>query len=1113
MTPGEALSAARPIPHHAAPGERFAGAADYLDPAVGLRGWVVDVEAPGRPAHLGIRCRGEILATSWAMMDRPDIDAMLGRLTQCGFLVSWARFELAALARVAEAAPDSPLEVVVLATGRPVEVTWGGLSAGRALALVRATDRILREPSLREVDEYCELAESGLFDPDWYEARQATGLPPGMPPLLHYMRHGEPAGLRPNFLFDPARYARLARRRGRAGALLHYVRTGAAAGLPPGPHFDGAWYAARHSTAAGVPALAHYLAHRNRHAPNRWFDVGYYLDAIGAGPLADPFEHFVRVGFPAGLTPCPDPPPEAQGWIAELQREASRDDADPEPETTGLQGAPAYAWLRSSEAVPPAVALGFTATEATLREAGAERCAAVESAAAARLGVRPDPDAALSLVVLRELAGDRAGALAAAAAFLDMPAVGTEEAEADIAGQLLAMANALHEERRAPEAERVYHLLYARGRRDWLLLLRLLQIAIDRRDAAAAGLIAAELEGTRPPRPTAWGVVALAHYDLMRGERGAARARLHRMPPYPATDAAGEAGILNALIEVDGPEAAAMRAAHSAEAEGQEIYGAHLRIALKRLDIETVRRLLGDPRAERLPGWQLAEAIYLIGAPGRLPLSVQDGVMAQLTPLAEAHGLGEPTLVQARAQYLLQVKRWDELGQLLDAIDGTPLAGQREMLLRRLEYYCGIGDFDAAGRLFDAQFRAGTLTKWEGLTVMRLLSEVGRWADAAEVLMAHLRQGQDLGGAAHLGLRIVRRAAMHAAVLALRPPAGGEPRLGAFLGFVAEDLALRRAAEAAQTDGPVSAGGRGLQALCGGPAAPRQGEKAEEHCILLCTNRRYFLSLLTFLASFLSQPAQAGSRIFIFLDNDVPGDWQQAIAALGDRFGRALEMVTEDAFLEDAVEHRVAYGFFTGGSTLARSAYFRLYAVRWLLARHRFQRALYIDTDTICRGDLSGLFELDLGDRLIAAAIEDLAPEVLVACARNGLHHRDYFNSGVLLLRMEDPALPGVIEEAIRIAEREPERLVFHDQCALNIAFSGRVASLPTAYNFYLRPARERNGYLEDAVILHFLDTPKPWDIAFDRGYREEWRVWAVLVGTLLPKGLTVAMLAAANET
>ena len=96
--------------------------------------------------------------------------------------------------------------------------------------------------------------------------------------------------------------------------------------------------------------------------------------------------------------------------------------------------------------------------------------------------------------------------------------------------------------------------------------------------------------------------------------------------------------------------------------------------------------------------------------------------------------------------------------------------------------------------------------------------------------------------------------------------------------------------------------------------------------------------------------------------------------------------------------------------------------------------------------------------------------------------------------------------------EEEPERLVFHDQCALNIAFKNHFMHLPDRYNYFLRPSRERNGYIEDGVLLHFLDKPKPWDIVFDRTYREEWRVWALVLGSILPQGLYVDIFAAGNR-
>ena len=75
---------------------------------------------------------------------------------------------------------------------------------------------------------------------------------------------------------------------------------------------------------------------------------------------------------------------------------------------------------------------------------------------------------------------------------------------------------------------------------------------------------------------------------------------------------------------------------------------------------------------------------------------------------------------------------------------------------------------------------------------------------------------------------------------------------------------------------------------------------------------------------------------------------------------------------------------------------------------------------------------------------------------------------------------------------------MFHDQCALNVAFAGEVQYLESRYNFFLKPNRLNNGDLSDALLLHYLDKPKPWDIAYQRDYRAEWLPYAGLVRLFL---------------
>jgi lipopolysaccharide biosynthesis glycosyltransferase len=1170
------------IPSYLTSGARFAGAVDYVEAAAGIRGWLIDTAAPGTPAVIELVSGSVRLARAHAMMDRPDIDEVAGRLTQCGFLIGWSWFDVKALTQVARDVTSDPLEFVVAETGERVRAVCEIPRAAALLGLVFAAPLGGRQPAFRESSDYREVVESGLFDTGWYRARMGSRLDPGMPAALDYLRRGEAAGERPNFYFDPVACATEWDLNGPTGALLHYIRAGGGTHLP-GIHFDERWYRRRHEVPRGERPLAHYLAHRPHNAPNAFFDVSYYLKASGEPHLTDPYAHFVTTGFVAGLMPSErlaagargaSLPPGAALYLAGLRRQAGlRDapaDAMPVPpakaplavrpelaatvppsaappcpaaaapeavpaslapaEPPAPEAAPAPISLAASERLPPAPAtpagpavpgdptlppaaqLGYEATAAWLASLSAEDLATAVAAAEAGLAgaASARADAALVLAVARQAAGQPEQAAEAAATYFATPVALPSAVAEPTADRLLHDAHRVYEQFRRDAAAPVYRSAYEAGRRDYLVLLRLIEVALDGGEVRRVVPVAAEFEARFGAPLDAWAAIVLSKFHHADGNVARGTRLLLGVPTFPAIDALVEATLLHRLVEMGAVEDAAARSEVSAADESADLFGARFRIAVKRRDAPALLAAVADRRAAELPGWQLAEAMFQLSEAGALTAVAQVPVLRALNKLAEARGIGEGSVVQARIQYLMHGKRWDELGALFERLDGSPLGQDREILLRRLEFYCHADNAEAAERIYREGFRDTALNKWEGLTVMRLLSELKRWDEAAAALQAHAARGFGFGGAGHIGMRIVRKAGIHEAVIAAAEGAAThEPDLLAFVARVREDLAILQTARTLSANREMVARGsryRSNWILDAG------ANEAEEQCVFVCTNQRYFLSMLTFLCSYLGQAPQAGGRIFAFLDRDVPRHWHGAVAMVAARFGRSIEVVMEHEFVPDTVEHRVEYGFFAGGSNLSRAAYFRLYAARWLLQRHSFRRAAYIDTDTICRADLSGLFSLEFGDRLIAAATEDYSPDVVNAASRNDLDPYAYFNSGVLLLRFDDAELPAYIEEAIRVSEQEPDRLVFHDQCALNIAFQGRVAILPTRYNFFLRPSRDRNGYVEDGVILHFLDKPKPWDIVFDRSYREEWRVWALILGSILPQSLYVDIFAEANR-
>lgn len=1116
------LASAPPAPLFVAPGERFAGAVDYLDVSAGLRGWVVDSERPGQAVHLLVRCCGVLVARSVAMLDRPDIDQVLGRLTQGGFLLGWSRFDTRALSHAAAADPDAPLEVAIAETGQALQAVIALPTARAALAAIKASPVGDLVPEFAELNDYIEIERSGLFDAAFYE-RSETRIPAGLPPLLHYIRHGEPSGSRPNFYFDPMGYARDAGLPSPAGALLHFLRAGAATGIAPSVHFDGPWYESRFGVPRGARALAHYLANRLRNPPNRWFDPAFYQRLPDVPPSSDPYEHFATVGVTQGAFPSAKLaedaargtlPPDAERYLARLSRKRVPAEEPPTSRAPHIaQPVRAAESWPVSAATPQPMTAGWDATEARLKSLdGANLARAIASAEADMAREPPaSTNAALTLAIARGIGDDCAGAARAAAVFLGDPTLGDAALHEDVLPRLTRASHVWFEGAPGEETAEVYRLLHQRGRRDYLITVRLLESSLRRGDTASAAPYAHELETLFADRLDVWGTAALSRYHQSRGDLRRAIAMLSALPLTAASTPAAEALILHRLVECDDVAAAAARLAAAPPSDAPELFAARLRVAVRRGDAAAIGAMLQAANAANTPDWLLGEAMFVLSTPGAMPLAEAQPLLARLDALIEQRIARNPKLLHARMHFLLQSKRWEDLGLLFQRIEGTAIAAERETLLRRLEYYCHADNAQGAERIYREHFQNTPLNRWEGLTVLRLLSELKRWDEAARVLMAHVSQGFGFGSAQHLAMRVVRKASVHEAVLAAargRADADRQPDLEGFLSLVQEDLTILESARALTT----STGRADYRSNWILPAGQLGAEREERHCLFLCVNQKYFLSLLTFLCSFLGQAPQSQCKIFVFLDDDVPRHWYGTVAMVAARFGRAIELVPEPDFVPREVEHREEYGFFAGGGSLARAAYFRLYAARWLLAHHAFSRAVYIDTDTVCRGDLSPLFELDLHGKLLAAATEDYSLDVIDAAARHGLDPREYFNSGVLLLPMDDPALGPVIEAAIQVAEREPERLMFQDQCALNIAFRGKVSPLPPRFNFFLRPHRERNGFIEDGLVLHFVDKPKPWDIVFDRTYREEWRVWALLLGSILPQSIYVDIFAAANR-
>lgn len=199
---------------------------------------------------------------------------------------------------------------------------------------------------------------------------------------------------------------------------------------------------------------------------------------------------------------------------------------------------------------------------------------------------------------------------------------------------------------------------------------------------------------------------------------------------------------------------------------------------------------------------------------------------------------------------------------------------------------------------------------------------------------------------------------------------------------------------------------------------------------------------------------------------------------------------------------RIEYGKFVGlvHSVTAPA----LYRLKLPSILERYEKVIYLDTDTLVRCDLKSLFHFELGDAYFAG--------VPVAWAQVDKKKRerwlrkskipemdDYLNSGVLLMNLKKMREETFESKCLSlVGNREFAKLDPADQLILNFVGYGKVRLLPCRFNvtmnhfknpgkleiFYSR--KEIREALEEPAIIHWTGACKPW-LYYDVPLAREW--------------------------
>lgn len=155
------------------------------------------------------------------------------------------------------------------------------------------------------------------------------------------------------------------------------------------------------------------------------------------------------------------------------------------------------------------------------------------------------------------------------------------------------------------------------------------------------------------------------------------------------------------------------------------------------------------------------------------------------------------------------------------------------------------------------------------------------------------------------------------------------------------------------------------------------------------------------------------------------------------------------------------------------TTYYRLFIAQMFPL---YDKVVYIDSDTIVKGDISKLYEMELGDSYVGAVNDPVVSQtdIFAEYAETvlGIGRYDYFNAGVLLINVKAFREEDVLGQFIELTNKYAF-IVAQDQDYLNVICQGRVLKLDASWD------SEVYGELlcpvEDMNIIHYNMAAKPW--------------------------------------
>lgn len=157
----------------------------------------------------------------------------------------------------------------------------------------------------------------------------------------------------------------------------------------------------------------------------------------------------------------------------------------------------------------------------------------------------------------------------------------------------------------------------------------------------------------------------------------------------------------------------------------------------------------------------------------------------------------------------------------------------------------------------------------------------------------------------------------------------------------------------------------------------------------------------------------------------------------------------------------------------SKTTYYRMFIAEMF---PEYDKAIYIDSDTVVLGDISKLYNHELGDAYVGAANEQAMVQVDTYGEYVekvlGIDRNEYFNAGLLLINCKQFRDNHVLDQFVDLLHQY-NFVVTQDEDYLNLICKGRVMWLEQQWN---TEVFGEIPYEESTInILHYIMISKPW--------------------------------------